>query len=411
MNFEYFIAKRLTGSKAHKNSISAPIIKIGIAAITIGIIVMLITISTGIGLQRKISEKAAAFNGHVALSNFDSNTSDESQLPISKHQAFSEDFKAIKGIRYMQGVASKLGITRTDLPPEGLIFKGVGPDYNWSVFKEYLVEGKVPIASETISNDVILSSETANRLQLKLNDRFEMVFLRADTKRLPAQVKFTIVGIFNSGFKQLDQSFLLGDIRHIQRINKWQPDEIGNFEIFLDQHNNLNEKGNEIYNNTPSQLKTETVAERYAAIFQWITFFDYNIYGIIWIMIIVAGINMITALLVLILERTQMIGVLKALGANNWSIRKLFLYNASYLVAKGLLWGNILGIGLLLIQKYAKLFPLNPDMYYVTEVPVYLSLDYILLLNLGSFIMCFLMLLIPSYIITKISPIRAIRFQ
>ncbi len=411
MNYEYFIAKRLIGSKSYKSNISGPIIKIGIVAIAIGIIVVLVAMSTGIGLQRKISEKAVAFNGHVILSNFDNNTSDESQFPISKNQSFSEEFKVIEGITYMQAVASKFGVMRTEFDFEGLVFKGVGQDYNWSTFQEYLIEGRIPEFSETTSNEVIISSETANRLNLDLNDRFQMGFFRDDTNRPLAQVGFTIVGVFNSGFKQLDENFLLGDMRHIQRINKWKPDQVGSFEIFLDNHNNIEEKGREIYNNTPSKLKTQTVAERYSNIFQWIKIFDNNIYGIIWIMIIVAGINMITALLVLILERTQMIGILKALGSNNWSVRKLFLYNASYLVLVGLFWGNVVGIGLLLIQKYFKLFPLNPDTYYVTEVPVYLSLDYILLLNIGSFIMCFLMLLIPSYIITKISPVKAIRFE
>jgi len=411
LNYEYFIAKRLIGSKSYKSNISGPIIKIGIVAIAIGIIVVLVAMSTGIGLQRKISEKAVAFNGHVILSNFDNNTSDESQFPISKNQSFSEEFKVIEGITYMQAVASKFGVMRTEFDFEGLVFKGVGQDYNWSTFQEYLIEGRIPEFSETTSNEVIISSETANRLNLDLNDRFQMGFFRDDTNRPLAQVGFTIVGVFNSGFKQLDENFLLGDMRHIQRINKWKPDQVGSFEIFLDNHNNIEEKGREIYNNTPSKLKTQTVAERYSNIFQWIKIFDNNIYGIIWIMIIVAGINMITALLVLILERTQMIGILKALGSNNWSVRKLFLYNASYLVLVGLFWGNVVGIGLLLIQKYFKLFPLNPDTYYVTEVPVYLSLDYILLLNIGSFIMCFLMLLIPSYIITKISPVKAIRFE
>lgn len=411
MNYEYFIAKRITGSKSYKSSISGPIIKIGIVAIAIGLIVMLIAISTGTGLQKKIREKAIAFNGHVILSNFDNNTSEESQFPISINQEFYPEFKEVEGVKHIQGVASKSGVIRTENDIEGIILKGVGKDYDWHYFEEYLIEGRLPEYSERTNNDVIMSSYTANRLGLQLNDSFEMVFLRANTGR-HAQRRFNIVGIFSSGFQDLDKTFLLGDIRHIQRINSWKDNEIGSFEIFIDNFDDLDVIGTEVYQKTPSTLKTEKVSERYAVIFEWVKIFDKNIYGIIVIMIIVAGINMITALLVLILERTQMIGILKALGSNNWSVRKMFLYNASYLVLRGLFWGNIIGLSFLFIQKQFKLikFP-NPEEYNMTYVPVYLNLDYILLLNIGTFIMCFIMLLVPSYIITKISPVKAIRFE
>ena len=217
--------------------------------------------------------------------------------------------------------------------------------------------------------------------------------------------------MYNSGFQDLDAQYVIGDIRHIQRINKWQPDQIGNFEVFINDYKQLPEKGIEIYQNTPSTFNTESITEKYASVFEWINIFDKNIYGIIGIMILVAGINMITALLVLILERTQMIGILKALGSNNWSIRKLFLYNASYLIILGLFWGNLIGLGLLLAQKYFKLFPLDPSVYYVSEAPVYISFGYIIALNIGTLVLCLLMLLVPSYIITKISPVKAIRFE
>ncbi len=209
----------------------------------------------------------------------------------------------------------------------------------------------------------------------------------------------------------MDEKFVIGDIRHVQRLNRWEEDQVGSFEVFIKDFSKIEEKGIEIYQAIPSKLNSQTVVQKYYSIFEWINIFDNNTYGIIGIMILVAGINMITALLVLILERTQMIGILKALGSSNWSIRKVFIYNATYLIGLGLLWGNIIGIGLLLAQKYFKLIPLDPSVYYVTEAPVYISLDYILLLNLGTFIVCLLMLLIPSIIITKISPVKAIRFD
>ncbi|GAA4933096.1 FtsX-like permease family protein [Algibacter agarivorans] len=411
LNYEYFIAKRIIGSKAYKSSISAPIIKIGIAAIAIGIVVMMIAIATGIGLQQKIRDKVVAFNGHVTITNYDSNNSQESGLPISKNQEFYPEFKSVEGVTHIQAVASKFGVIRTETDFEGVYLKGVGADYNWNYFNEFLIEGRLPDYKQKRNEEVLISTYLANRLHFKVGDNFQMVFAKDDPEKLPNIITYKIVGIYNSGFQDFDASYLIGDIRHIQRINRWEDDQIGSFEVFIDDYNELDKKGVEIYQNTPSTLNSQTITNKFSSIFEWIKIFDKNIYGIIGIMILVAGINMITALLVLILERTQMIGILKALGSNNWSIRKLFLYNASYLIILGLIWGNILGLGLLFAQKYFKLFPLDPSVYYVTEAPVYISLGYIIALNVGTLILCLLMLLVPSYIITKISPVKAIRFQ
>lgn len=411
MNYEFFIAKRIIGSKAYKSSVSAPIIKIGIAAIAIGIVVMLIAIATGIGLQQKIRDKVVAFNGHVTITNFDSNVSDESEIPISKKQDFYPEFKNIDGIKHVQGVATKFGVIRTETDFEGIVLKGVGSDYDWHYFEEFLTDGRLPDYSGEMSNEVLISEYLANRLQFKVGESFQTVFKKENIDQMPWLRAFEIVGIYNSGFKELDEKFVIGDIRHVQRLNRWSEDQVGNFEVFIDDFKQIKTKGMEIYQNIPSDLDATTVEDKYASIFEWISIFDNNTYGIIGIMILVAGINMITALLVLILERTQMIGILKALGSNNWSIRKVFLYNATYLVGLGLFWGNLIGLGMLLAQKHFGLVPLNPEVYYVTEAPVYLSLNYVLLLNLGTFIVCLLMLLIPSVIITKISPVKAMRFD
>ncbi len=411
MNYEFFIAKRIIGSKAYKSSISAPIIKIGIAAIAIGIIVMMIAIATGIGLQQKIRDKVVAFNGHVTITNYDNNNSQESVLPISKYQDFYPDFKAVEGVNYIQGVASKFGVIRTETDFEGVYLKGVGADYNWNYFKEFLIAGKLPDYTQKRNEDVLISKYLANRLNFEVGDKFQMVFAKDDPEKLPNIITYQVVGIYNSGFQDLDAQYIIGDIKHLQRINRWKKDEVGHFEVFINDYNNLEETGEKIHQNLPSLLDSQTIIDRYYSIFEWIRIFDKNIYGIIGIMILVAGINMITALLVLILERTTMIGVLKTLGSSNWSIRKLFLYNASYLILLGLFWGNLIGLGLLFAQKYFKLFPLDPSVYYVTEAPVYISLSYIIALNIGTLILCLLMLLVPSYIITKISPVKAIRFN
>ncbi|PKQ43540.1 ABC transporter permease [Confluentibacter flavum] len=411
MNYEYFIAKRIIGSKAYKSSISAPIIKIGIAAIAIGIVVMMIAIATGIGLQQKIRDKVVAFNGHVTITNYDSNNSQESVFPISTKQDFYPEFKSVEGVRHIQAVATKFGVIRTETDFEGLVLKGVGGDYDWSYFKDFLVEGRVPDYTQKRNEDVLMSQYIANRLGFKLGDTFQMFFKKVDPEKLPNIITYKIVGIYNSGFQDFDATYVIGDIRHLQRINNWESDQVGNFEIFITDYNDLDNKGIEIFKAIPSTLDAKTISESYYSIFEWIKIFDKNIYGIIGIMILVAGINMITALLVLILERTQMIGILKALGSNNWSIRKLFLYNASYLIILGLFWGNLLGLGLLFAQKQFKLFPLDPSVYYVTEAPVYINFTYILGLNIGTLVLCLLMLLVPSYIITKISPVKAIRFE
>lgn len=411
MNLEYFIAKRLITAKGRKSSISAPIIKIAIAAIAIGMIMMIVSIATGIGLQEKIREKVSAFNGHIIISNFDDNQSQGSVTPISTHQDFYPQFNTVENISHIQAVASKAGIIRTESAFEGMIFKGVGKDYQWKNIREYIVSGRIPDCANELNNEILISQYLANRLNLKLGATFNTFFMKEGNNQLPNLRVFKVVGVYNSGIQEFDASYMMGDIRHIQRINKWQPDQVGAFEVFVDDFTQIKSKGEEVYEQTNATLDTQTIAEKYYYIFEWLRLFDFNIIVILIVMIAVATINMVVALLVLILERTQMIGILKALGANNWTIRKVFLYNAFYLMTRGLFWGNLIGIGLLLVQKYFGIIQLNPENYYVNEAPVYLNWMYIVALNIGTVIICLVVLLIPSYIITKISPVKAIRFD
>lgn len=411
MNLEYFIAKRLITAKNNKSSISAPIIKIAISAIAIGIIMMMVSVATGIGLQQKIREKVSAFNGQIIISNYDNNNSDITLIPISKKQDFYPNFKSVPEVSHIQAIATKAGIIRTENAFEGIVFKGVGADYNWNNIKEYLVEGKLPDFSNALNEDVIISRFLADRLNLKLEDSFNTFFIKEEQGKLPNSRRFKIAGIFSSGFQDFDATYIIGDIRHIQRINKWSPDQVGAFEVFVKDFTTIKETGNQVYEKISSNLDTKTITEKYSYIFDWLQLFDFNIVVILGIMILVATINMVVALLVLILERTQMIGILKAVGANNWTVRKVFLYNAFYLIVRGLFWGNLIGISLLLIQQQFGIIHLNPENYYVNQAPVYLNWVYILLLNLLTITVCFLVLLIPSYIITKISPVKAIRFD
>ena len=411
MNLEYFIAKRLITARDHKSSISAPIIKIAIAAIAIGMIMMIISVATGIGLQQKIRQKVAAFNGHIIITNYDENQSQLSLTPISTHQDFYPKFKNVEGINHVQAVATKSGIIRTETAFEGIIFKGVGKEYRWNNLQEYLVIGKLPNLNNQLNDEVLISEFLANRLNLKVGDKFNTFFMKEDSNQKPNLRVFRITGIFNSGFQEFDSTYIIGDIRHIQRINKWESDQVGAFEVFVDDFNAIQEKGQEVYENTGSTLDTKTIVEKYYYIFEWLKLFDFNIIVILIIMIVVATINMVVALLVLILERTQMIGILKSMGANNWTVRKIFLYNAFYLITKGLFWGNLIGVGMLLIQQNFGVIKLNPENYYVNEAPVFIDFGTIFLLNIGTVLICLLILLIPSYIITKISPIKAIRFD
>lgn len=411
MNFELFTAKRIIASKDYKSSVSAPIIKIATVAIALGITIMMVSIAITLGSQKKIREKVAAFNGDIIITNFDSNESDDTQIPISKNQNFYPEFNQVKGISHIQVTASKGGVIRTETDFEGIVVKGVSNDFNWKPFEEYLVKGRLPNFNENLNDEVLISSYMVNRLGYILGDKVSTFFIKQESENKVRSLGFTIVGIYDSGFQQFDEQFMFVDLRHIQRLNKWSDDQIGAFEVFVEDFNDIKYVGNRVYDFTPSTLDTITIRDKYYAIFEWIDLFDFNVVLIIGIMILVASINMITALLVLILERTQMIGILKALGSTNWSIRKIFLFNAAYIICIGLFFGNIIGLGLLALQKYGKFITLDPKTYYVTEAPVYINITTIVLLNLGTLLLCLIMLLIPSYLVSKLAPVKAIRFD
>ena len=325
MNYELFIAKRIIAGKKYKNSISSPIIKIAVTAIALGIVIMLIAVAAGAGLQYKIRDKIAGFKGHIQIVNYDSNNSDVSTVSIKKNQPFYPKFKNIEGIKNIQVFANKGGILRTKTDFEGIIFKGVTTDYDWTFFKEYLVEGRIPNLTLPRTKEILLSQTIVDRLHLKLNDTILATFLKTSTSKLPSNRKYTLVGIYNSGFTEYDKTMMIGDLREVQKLNKWTTNDVGGFEVVLDNFETIEAKGDEIYSEIGVTLNSKTILETNPTVFEWIQLFDNNVWFIIAIMILVAGINMITALLVLILERVQMIGILKALGSTNNSIRKIFL--------------------------------------------------------------------------------------
>lgn len=410
MNLEYFIAKRLIASKSYKSSVSSPIIKIAILAIALSILMMIMSVATGVGLQQKIREKISAFNGHVVVSNFDDNQSQITSEPIDVRILPISAIKKSEFVTHVQPIITKGALIRTATDFEGIIFKGVDKNYQWNNLSEFLVDGKLPIYKDGDINQVLISQFIANRLKLKVGDSFNTFFMKEQGK-MPKVRKFKIAGIYNSGFQEFDSSYIIGNMEHLQRINRWNPNQVGAYEVFIDDFTLLDQRAEEIYRTIPPTFNSLSISQKYFSVFEWLKLFDFNILVILIIMIGVAAINMIVALLVLILERTQLIGMLKALGANNWSVRKIFLYNSFHLISRGLLWGNGIALLLLILQKQFEIVKLNPESYYVSTAPVEINLLHILLLNVGTILICVLVLLVPSYLITKISPVKALRFD
>ena len=411
MKLEYFIAKRLVTTKNHKSSVSTPIIKIAVTAIALGIIMMLVSVATGLGLKYKIRDKISAFSGHIVITAYNSNASEVTLQPLDLNQKFYPNFDDVNGIEKVQPFATKAGIIRTDDAFEGIVYKGVDKTYHLDEILDYLDEGRLPEYKDETSNEILMSTYVANRLNLKLGDKVTTYFMKDWGNKVPNVRQFEIVGLYNSGLQQFDENIVIGDLRHVQRLNRWGVDEVGGFEVIVNDFDNIESIGADVYLSLPSTIDSKTIVEKYASIFSWLDMFDFNIKVIIIIMIVVASINMIVALLVLILERTQMIGMLKALGANNWSVRKIFMYNALYLIGKGLLYGNLIGLGLLFIQKYTGFVKLDPTSYYVREAPVLIRFSDVMLLNLGVVLIAMLVLFVPSYLVTKISPIKAIKYD
>ena len=409
MNFEYFLAKRIISTKSYKNSISGPIIKIGIVAIALGVIVMLISIATGLGMQYEIKNKISAFNGDISIYNFQSVNYEDSNIPLDFNEDLYNNIINTEGITKVQKIATKFGLIRTSEDFDGVFFKGVDENYDLNRIRKFLIEGDFPNISNSISNKVIVSKLLAKRLKLNVGDSFQMLFSR--NSESSAIRKFEIAGIFSSGFNELDSKYIIGDISHVQRINKWNNDQIGNLEVFIDNYENLDLLTNKIYSITPSTVNVQSIRDKYYSIFDWIKLFDKNMIAIIVIMIIVASINIITVLIVLILERTNMIGVLKSLGSTNTSLRKFFIYNSLYIVSLGLLIGNSVGLILIYLQKKYELISLDSEIYYVSSVPMHFDIYYIIGLNILTFFICFLVIILPSSLISNISPTKAVKYQ
>ena len=408
MNFELFIAGRIFSK--NKANFSHPIVRLGIISVALGLSVMIISVSIVTGFQDQIRNKVIGFGSHITITNFEVNSSYEPS-PLSLHQPFYPSLDTLPGIKHIQVFATKAGIIKTEEQIEGVILKGVGSDYDWSFFKTKIVEGKHFTVSDSLKSDeVIISKKLASKLKLSLGEPLFMYFIIQDEMQ-PRGRKFNICGIFETGLEEFDKLYIIGDIYHIRKLNKWEKDQVGGFEVLIDNYDQIEEMGELVYKKIGYELNSRTIKQLYPQIFEWLSLQDMNVIVIISLMVLVAGITMISTLLILILEKTNMVGILKAFGTRDRSIRKIFLYNAIYIIGRGLIWGNMIALGLSLLQLKTGIFKLNQESYYVSEIPVNLDLMHFLIINIGTIIICTLMLIIPTYIITKITPIKAIRFN
>jgi lipoprotein-releasing system permease protein len=414
MNLPYFIAHRLIKGRREGTSFSRPINVIAIVGIAMGLAVMILAVAILTGFKKQIREKVVGFGSHIQIMNFDSNISFET-TPISDTQKFIPRIKQIQGIEHVQVFATKAGIIRTDEDIQGVVLKGIGSDFDWSYFRSNMVAGSVFTVTDTGRTDkVIISKKISDMLRLKTGDSFAMLFIQDP----PRMRKFTISGIYETSLEEFDKMYVYCDIGHIKRLNGWKEDQVSGFEVFIKDFDKLDEMTSDVrdaigYKITEedTKFKVTNIRIRYPQIFDWLNFQDINVIIIILLMLIVAGFNMISGLLILILEKTNMIGVLKSLGAEDITIRRVFLYQAAYLIGKGLFWGNLIGIGLAYIQLKTGLITLDPTSYYIKTVPVNLELTHILLLNAGTMAAIIIMLLVPSQLITRISPVKAIKYD
>jgi lipoprotein-releasing system permease protein len=383
-------------------------VRIAILGIMLGLAVMILSVAIVKGFKTEIREKVRGFSGDIQISKLNLNASYEN-TPFSLSDDDSSTISTTEGIAFIQPFATKPGIINAGDQAEGVVLKGLDKSYNSQYFEDILVDGKFIDFSDSVKSksQILISKFIADRLNLKVGDDFLMYFIENSLRKR----KFEIVGIYNLGVEEVDEVFVIGDINLIRSLNNWSADQVGGYELRVDNFEELDQIEARVYDDLSVDLKSYSIKQYYPAIFEWLSLLDVNTQVILILMIAVAVINMISALLIMILERTNMIGILKALGSSNWEIRKIFLYNASYLIGIGLLSGNVLGIGLGLFQLNTHFFTLDQASYYMSFVPVQLDVQDILLLNAGTLIISLLVLLIPSLLVSRISPLKAIRFK
>lgn len=412
MNVEYFIAKRIHFRQDKKN-ISRPAVRIAIIGIAIGLAVMLLTVSIVLGFKQEIRNKTIGFGGHIQLTNFDTNNSFEMK-PVSLSNDLRVSLSRLQGIKSISAFATKPGIIKTNEAFQGIVLKGVGQDFDKEFFQNNLLEGEFIQTGDSLVNEALISRHMARLFKLKTGDSFYTYFINDQVRAR----RFTVKGIYSTNFVEYDKLFIITDIRQIQQLNSWEPNEFSGYELRLTDFDLLDSTNDQVYALTSSVVQEDgsgyysrTIRELNPQIFSWLDLLDINVWVILALMFAVAGFNMISGLLILILERTSMIGILKSIGATNWSVRKIFLYHSLFLIGKGMIWGNIAGLVIITLQYYTGIIPLDPEAYYVSTVPVLFNWPLFILLNVGTFVLSIAIMIGPSYLITKIVPAKIIRYE
>jgi len=416
-NTEYFIAKRIFFDKGTSKRFSKSIVSIAVFGIAFGLLVMIMSVAIVTGFKQEVRNKVIGFGSHIQLVNYDSNES-YATVPVSENQPWMNRLKSILGIKHVEVFATKPGIIRTDEDIQGIVLKGVGQDYDWTFFRHSLVEGQLFSVSDTgMTDKVLISKQLASLLRLKTGDPLYTYFLNEGTN-VQKMRRFHVSGIFRTSLEEFDRLFVIADIHQLRKLNDWEKDKVSGFEITIDDFDQLDNMIPRVREATlnygeddQNTIRPVSITSKYPQIFDWLNLLDMNVWIILTLIILVAGFNMVSGLLILILERTNMIGILKAVGTENWSIRKVFIYLSVFLIGKGMIWGNILGILFCLIQSHFGIFHLDPTSYYLDTVPVNLKISHLILLNIGTLIITTLMLLIPSWYISRIAPDKAIRFD
>ncbi len=414
MNLELFLAKRIHFNKGEGQQVSPPAIKIAIAGIAIGLAVMIISVAIVIGFKNEIRHKVIGFGSHIQVTNFDSNTTYETH-PIAVSDSMVNALLDEPDIVNVSRFATKPGIIKTDSEILATVFKGVGYEYNPTFFQENIIDGSFPVITDsTNTNQVLISKYMSDKLHLNVGDGFLTYFIDNQIKMR----KFSVSGIYQTNFTDYDKIFIIGDLNQVRKIGGWKNDQVSGIEIMVDDYDNIEAVNDKIYfkylqnkDAYGASYFPRTIKQLNPQLFSWLDLLDMNVWIILILMALVSAFTMISGLLIIILERTNMIGILKALGYGNNNLRGVFLYLSLFLIGKGLLWGNIAGIGICLLQKYTKFIRLDPDIYYLSSVPVEFNIVYILLLNIGVVFVSLLVLLGPSYLVSLISPAKSIKYE
>ncbi|WP_455673718.1 ABC transporter permease [Phocaeicola sp.] len=415
MDWKLFIAKRIYRSNEGGKEVSKPAVRIAMLGIAIGLAVMIVSVAVVIGFKHEVRDKVVGLGSDIMITNFDAQKSYET-IPVVANDSLLNVLRTVKGVKHVQRYSTKPGMIMTDENFQGMVLKGVSHEYNWKYLRNHLLEGEIPVFTDTASTNKVLVSRTiADKLHLKTGDKLYTYYIEGKNVRAR---RLTITGIYQTNFSAYDDLFLITDLYTVNRLNNWQPNQVSGVELEVSDYGLLGNVKEEIRGRVDTQVDdyggtyyTQTVEEANPQIFAWLDLLDMNVWVILFLMTGVAGFTMISGLLIIILERTNMIGVLKALGASNLAVRKIFLSFSVFLIGRGMLWGNIIGVSLCLLQSQFHIFKLNPSTYYVDRVPIEFNIWLYLLLNVCTLLVSVLMLIGPSYLITRIHPAKSIRFE